>query len=294
MNTIFIDVIDFESKSTNVINKLKEKILKVSVTRDFASNRFTKNIFLKVDSDFLKSSLKRKHKINETVLKLFLKKEYKNEKELFIVFSKEFDNNNENKNYLKGVINNTLGESLKIHEVIVKNDMLKHDTYYIDNILNKLNKKINKANVLIVINNIQDFNLEKVVEYIQKYRYVDVLYMDLDSKVTRRNLLDKINNINDKYGTTIEIIQRRNISEYDIYVLYSSIELNKFQNHYILNSEAKIIDIKNEEQDTLSLSFRTYNKNKYEIEALFNRIDCSISRFSKNKLGNMLLQAKNK
>lgn len=290
MNTIFIDVNDLKDKGNEknkIFNTLKQKLFKVSITRDFTNDKFNKNIFLQIDKDFLDSTLKKKRKISEFFIKLFLKNEYKKDTDLFVVMSKEIDKNKEYKKYILNLINVFLGNTLKVNEIKTQNNMLKHDTVYIDTLLDKKDVKLNKANILVVVNNIKDFKEEKIIEYIKKYKYVDTLRLNGISKREHKILLEKINNINDEYGTTIEIIQRRNISEYDVYVFYSNIELEQFKDHYILNRELNILDTKNEEQDTLSLSYRTYKKNKYELEALFNRINCDMNRFSKNKLGNL-------
>lgn len=290
MNTIFIDVNDLKDKGNEknkIFNTLKQKLFKVSITRDFTNDKFNKNIFLQIDKDFLDSTLKKKRKISDFFIKLFLKNEYKKDTDLFVVMSKEIDKNKEYKKYILNLINVFLGNTLKVNEIKTQNNMLKHDTVYIDTLLDKKDVKLNKANILVVVNNIKDFKEEKIIEYIKKYKYVDTLRLNGISKREHKILLEKINNINDEYGTTIEIIQRRNISEYDVYVFYSNIELEQFKDHYILNRELNILDTKNEEQDTLSLSYRTYKKNKYELEALFNRINCDMNRFSKNKLGNL-------
>ncbi|MDO4282403.1 MAG: hypothetical protein Q4D02_02100 [Clostridia bacterium] len=290
MNTIFIDVNDLENKikkDAHIFMKLKNKFIKISMIRDFTNDKFNKNIFLQIDQNFLDSVLKNKHKLNEKVIQILLKKEYKKDKKLFVVFSKKIDKNKEYKKYLQKLIDDTLKAYLKITYITTTNDMLKRDTIYVDNILKKANINTNKASILIAINNVRDFKQEKMIEYIQKYKYVDILRLNSISKREYKSLAEKIDSINDEYGTTIEIVQRRNISEYDVYVFYSDIDVSQFRDHYILNRNIKILDTKNEEQDTLSLSFRNYNKNKYEIEALFNRINCDLKRFSKNKLGNL-------
>lgn len=294
MNTIFIDVNDLKNKGdekNKLFNTLKYKLFKVSITRDFTNDKFDKNILFQMDKNFLESILKKERKVSRFIIKLFLKKEYKKDNELFVVLSKEIDKNKEYRKYIITLIKDALkNNTLKINEIKTQNYMLKHDTIYIDTILNKKNIKINKASVLITINNIKDFKVEKVIEYIKKYKYVDVLRLNGISKREHKVLLEKINDINDEYGTTIEIIQRRNISEYDVYVFYSNIEMEQFKDHYILNKDLNILDTKNEEQDTLSLPYRTYKKNKYELEALFNRINCDMERFSKNKLGNLFIK----
>lgn len=290
MNTIFVDVYDFKNnRNNNFISNVKEKFMKVSIVRDFTNDKFSKNLSFRIDREFLDSCIKSKHKLSENLIKIFLRKEYRKDEELSVVFSKIIDENKEYKKYIKDMFINALGNNLSLYEVTIQNDMLKHDIIYIDNILDKSGIKTNKANILIAINDIEDFKQDKIIEYIKKYKYVDILRLDGISKTQYLKLLEKLNTINDEYGTTIEVIQRRNIAEYDVYTFYSNIDMNYFKEHYILNRNAKIIDTKNEEQDTLNLAYRMYNKNKYDFEALFNRIDCKVDRFSKNKLGKLLI-----
>lgn len=289
MNTIFIDVYDFklsDERNLNIIENLKNKFLKISITRDFINDEFNKNILIKIDKSFLNRVLEKKSRIYEKILHLFLKKEFSKIEKINIVCSKEIDKNKEYKDYIINLFSTTL-INLDICDISIQNNILKHDTIYIDNMLEKSNIANSKANVLIVINNINDIKEEKIIEYIKKYKYVDILRLDGISKTSYKNLLKKIDMINDEYGTTIEIIQRRNVCEYDVYAIYSNINLEDFKNHYILSSNARILNTKNEEEDTLSLSYRIYNKNKYDLEALFNRINYDMNRFSKIKLGNL-------
>lgn len=289
MNTIFIDVYDFklsDERNLNIIENLKNKFLKISITRDFINDEFNKNILIKIDKSFLNRVLEKKSRIYEKILHLFLKKEFSKIEKINIVCSKEIDKNKEYKDYIINLFSTAL-INLDICDISIQNNILKHDTIYIDNMLEKSNIANSKANVLIVINNINDIKEEKIIEYIKKYKYVDILRLDGISKTSYKNLLKKIDMINDEYGTTIEIIQRRNVCEYDVYAIYSNINLEDFKNHYILSSNARILNTKNEEEDTLSLSYRIYNKNKYDLEALFNRINYDMNRFSKIKLGNL-------
>lgn len=289
MNTIFIDICDFRlknEKKLSIIDIIKSKFFKVAITKDFIADDINKNVLLKIDINFLNKVLENKNKVYEKILKVFLKKEFSKIGRLNIVCSKEIDRNKKYKNYIINLFYTTF-INLEICDIKIQNDILKHDTIYIDNMLKNSNIDKSRANILIVINNIEDIKEEKIIEYIKKYKYVDILRLDGISKSSFKILLKRLDVINDEYGTTIEIIQRRNICEYDVYTIYSNINLEEFKNHYILNSNARILNTKNEEEDTLNLSYRMYNKNKYNLEVLFNRINYDMSRFSKIKLGNL-------
>ena len=128
-----------------------------------------------------------------------------------------------------------------------------------------------------------------MIEYISNYKFVDVLKMSGIDKSCYKNLSENIEKINNEFGSTIEITQRRNIQEYNIYLIYSKVNCENFKSHYILRKKSKIIDMHDEEQDILNLNNKAYEKNKEYIKTLFNRIDVDINNYSKNKLGALML-----
>lgn len=293
MNTIFIDMNKFQKKEENKKKKIehfKNYLMQVSITEDFINEKGNKNISLVFDEKFISVLGKTKRQsFKKFFLKYQLDKIFKNEKKIYFLFSRELDKCKEYKYKIRALLLQILGENIQAIEVVAQNNMLQHDVIYMDQFLKLKKIEARKANILIVMNQVADVKIDKVVEYIKKYRYVDILRMNGVSKFEYQTLLEKVNSINEEYGTTTELIQRRNISEYDIYVFYSDISLDMFRKHYILNERAKILDLKNDDDDTLSLAYRTYLRKKTDLMALFNRVNLQLDRFSKNKLGNWFM-----
>ncbi|MEG2646062.1 MAG: hypothetical protein RSA08_03415, partial [Clostridia bacterium] len=96
--------------------------------------------------------------------------------------------------------------------------------------------------------------------------------------------------INDEFGTTIDIIQKRNLQEYNIYLLFCKLNLVQFASEYILNTKSMHLDFLNPDQDYENKNIITYEKYKNEIKTLFNRLEICEEKFSKNKLGALLLK----
>lgn len=264
--------------------------MQVSLTEDFVNEQGNKNISLVFDEKWVSAlGQSKRQKLKKFFLRYQLEKVFKNEEKVYFLFSRELDKCKEYKDKIRELLLQILGENIQGIEVVAQSNMLQHDVIYMDQFLKLKKIEARKANILIVMNQVADVKIDKVVEYIKKYRYVDILRMNEVSKFEYQNLLEKINSMNEEYGTTTELIQRRNISEYDIYVLYSDISLEKFREHYILNENAKILDLKNDDDDTLSLAYRTYLRKKADLMALFNRVNLKLDRFSKNKLGNWFM-----
>ena len=290
MNTIFIDMNKKEENRKKKIGYFKNYLMQVSLTEDFVNEQGNKNISLVFDEKFVSILGKaKKQSLKKIFLKYQLDKVFKNEKKVYFLFSKELDQCKEYKYKIRTLLLQILGEDMQVIEVVAQNNMLQHDVIYMDQFLKLKKIEARKANILMVMNQVADVKIDKVVEYIKKYRYVDILRMNGVSKFEYQALLEKVNSINEEYGTTTELIQRRNISEYDIYIFYSDISLDMFREHYILNENAKILDLKNDYDDTLSLAYRTYLRKKADLMALFNRVNLQLDRFSKNKLGSWFM-----
>jgi len=165
-----------------------------------------------------------------------------------------------------------------------------NDIKYINEYINSEKINPNKLKILIALDNIDDYSDKKMIEYISNFKYVDILKMSGIDKIRYKKLNEKIDKINDEYGTTIEITQKRNIQEYNVYLVYSKVNKDEFKSHYILRKKSKILCMNDEEQDILNENIKAYEKNKYNIETLFNRIGVTASNYSKNKLGALMLE----
>lgn len=304
MNTLFIDIqyLKNNKKNDETKNKIKtnfkekiiyNKLLKYKLDFDILSHgSFYNNINLKIDADLLNkfangtSSKKISKKIFETVIKSKLS----NIDTLNLVFSKNLDKkeNEACKLYIIDLLKKING--LSIREILISNKMSINDIKYINEYIKNANINPNKLKILVAIDDISDYSNSKMIEYISNYKYVDILKMSGIDKICYKNLSESIDKINNEFGSTIEITQRRNIQEYNVYLIYSHVNQEEFKTHYILRKKSKVIDMHDEEQDSLNANIKAYEKNKEYIETLFNRIDVDIKNYSKNKLGALMLE----
>lgn len=308
MNTLFIDVDDFKKKqekskgNKNTLDRNNEnhidsislfsKIIGFELTNDILSHgNFYNNIKLKIDSNCLyKFSNDRANIIARKIFEFALKSKLNKVGSLNLVFSKKLDEKENEicKKYIIEVLSSINGINLK--EILISNKMNINDIKYIDDYIKKTNINPNKLKILVALDNIDDYSDKKMIEYISNYKYVDVLKMSGIDKKRYKNLNERIEKINNEYGSTIEITQRRNIQEYNVYLVYSKINKDEFKSHYILRRKSKVLYMNDEEEDILNSNFKAYEKNKYNIETLFNRIGVNLDHYSKNKLGALMLE----
>lgn len=307
MNTLFIDSLNYnnivskEKKEEN-LNNIQEKesftlpkisnLLKYEITRDILSHgQFYNNINLKIDNELLNKFANNKaNKLLKKVFEINLKTKLKNIETLNLVFSKNLDKkeNEISKRYILKILSSI--NNLNLKEIVISNKMNINDIKYINEYIKKEKINPNKFKILVALDNIDDYSDKKMIEYISNFKYVDILKMSGIDKVRYKKLNEKIEKINDEYGTTIEITQKRNIQEYNVYLVYSKVNKDEFKSHYILRKKSKVFCMNDEEQDVLNENLKAYEKNKYDIETLFNRIGATSSNYSKNKLGALMLE----
>ncbi len=305
MNTIFIDVTEqkskyFENKKSikkRIINKFKNiniDFFKFNIVCDYINNNNANNktMYLNFDINYFNNDLySNKHKITKYITSRKLKNNFKNINELYIVFSKRIDENIEIKNYIKNIFN--LNENIEINYISANNQMLKNDVKYIDDFIIENDIKPNKLKILTVINDVNDYNNDKMLEYISKYKFIDVLKTNSISKYDYKILNEKISDINNEYGTTIDIIQKRNIQDYNVYIMFSKINKQDFVTHYILQKDSKYVDMYDTDNDVLTSEIVEYEKSKYEINTILDRLNIDKNNFSTNKLGSWYKLEKN-
>ena len=124
------------------------------------------------------------------------------------------------------------------------------------------------------IDNLLDFDLDKLREYVEKYKFVDILRMKNISKSDMKKLNKLVENVNQEFGSSIKIIQKRKL---------------KFISYYALNDKASILDITNLDDDNMSKEYIAYKKNKMYIKTIFDRMNMDMSCFYKTDLGLMYL-----
>jgi len=156
---------------------------------------------------------------------------------------------------------------------------------YIDKYIKDKNTKIEKLKILVVLANFKDYDKEKILEYISKYKYVDILITNNISQFDLKKLEKDIFLLNNEYGTTIEVIKKRNVQKYDVYLVYSNIPRFELSQRYILGRNSLYINLTDIDYDILSDEVLTYERFEPEITTLFNRLNLNLENFSKSKVG---------
>jgi hypothetical protein len=299
MNTIFIDVNNFKGKTLknekivynkSIFKKIIFNLLKFSFLKDTIEANLTSNImYLNIDEDYIKTiSKENKFKLRSFILIKYLNYKIKKMDEIYLIYSNKLDKLLECKKYIFNIFKYNV--ELCVNEIYTENTMQKNDLLYIDDFVKNNKISLNKLKILVVVDNKKDYIKSKMTEYIEKYKFVDVLRMSNINKIDYKFLQNEISSINEEYGSTIDIIQKRNIQTYNIYIFFSDIDKNEFKSHYIVRKQAKFINMKNPDEDYLGKACKSYEKSKYEIETLFNRMGIHVENFSKNKLGCFMMK----
>ena len=299
MNNLFVSLYEKDEKYElkqlieSKVEYYKYNFLKYSYVSDILNNDFGKNMSLKLNIDYILDKLtsSKTNNINFLGLNSILKKDTLGITNLNLIFDRTFDELNESlrqdlKEYISNIIAN---DEINIKEIISNNEMYINDVKYIEQYLNDTKTNKNKLKILIVLNDIRNYDEEKIKEYISNYKFVDILKMSNINKFEHKKIQDSIENINEEYGSAIDIIQRRNIQDYHIYIMFSDVSEEYFNSHYILRKKSKYIDMRNEDMDIYNNNILEYEKNKSYILTLTQRLNIDINKYSKNKIGSVIL-----
>jgi len=299
MNNLFISLYENNDKDVlrkTICNKLdyyKYSILKYNYNYDILNNNYGKNMSLLLDYEYILDNLlsNKKFSIKMFNIKQSLKKEFIHLPNVNVIFDKTFDELEDSyKDIFKEYIYNILSSNseMKINEINVDNQMYENDIKHIEDYINTSKINRNKLKILLVLNDISDYNEEKIKEYITNYKFVDILKMPNINKLEVGRIKQNIDEINEEYGSTIEIISKKNIQEYSIYIMYSNVSYDYFTSHYILKKRSKYIDMKNEDLDLYNNNVLEFERNKSYILTLAERLNIDITRYSKNKIGSVI------
>lgn len=279
MNNLFIDLVEKNAKN-NFIDEFLLKTVGFVLKEDkILKTKTTTTLFLKFNMDkFVKSSR------NVYLLKTVLKNNIKNKRNINVIFSKRFNNLEKIRNELKSIITSINEESKYIASI---NNLREKDMHYIERYIVENNVDKNKFKILMIVDNIKDLEIENIKKYIEEYKFLDILRMQNISKNDYKKMSKFIDEVNNEYGTSIEIIQKRNIQNYDFYILYSKNRKEYFNSHYILNKKSYTLDITDVDDDILSREYKLYEKNKGYITTLFDRMSINKENFYKTDLGSL-------
>lgn len=282
MNTIFIDFKNINNLKKS--DKIKNTIFKYCIKDDILDGILNKNTVITIDKEYIFNQLrKNKYSIHDRLLKAKIKNKYRKNNEVNILFSKEFDAYLNVKKYILNLLR--LNSITIYNEINIKNNLKTNDMLYINKHIADSKINIIKLKILVAINNINDFDQDKLLEYISKYKFVDILRTESINKYDCKKLFNIIENINNEYGTTIDIIKRRNLQKYHICLSYSDMNKLDFSQKYILSNKVLYINMKDIDSDIFCDEYLCYKRYEPEILTLFNRLELDSQRFSKVKLG---------
>lgn len=209
-------------------------------------------------------------------------------------FNSMYDNDNvailsknilANKLYYKYV--NDIFVKSNIPIFIQENTIIRNDIKNIDEYILRKSIDIQKFKILWIIKSSMNFDYDRLINYLSRYKFIDILNFEKNDI----NLEKKIEFINKEYGTSIQLINTKNIFEYDVYINFDIKEIDLF-NKYIINRDNLYIDMKNSENDIfnqynilykkfkdISLEFENFNIKNYTnidmgyIYSIINTID---------------------
>lgn len=283
MNTIFVDFCNTVNKDKAVSLK-NNKYFKYRINDDILNNKIKKITHVSIQKEYIENQLtKTKYSLQDRIFKLNINRKYGKNDEVNLVFSKEIEENKQIKEYVLDLLK--LNKLTIYDEIRIKNDLKKKDMLYIDKYMKLSKKSIDKLKILVVIDKIEDYDQSKILEYISNYKFVDILVTNNITKIDTKRIEKYVSKINNEYGTTIDVLKKRNVQKYDVYLIYSNIKKQEFFQKYIIGNKSLYINMTDIDYDILSKEYDSYKRYEPEIITLFNRLDLNIENFSKVKLG---------
>lgn len=283
MNNVFVDVLkEKQALKLNILERASLKFMGFVLKEDkLLKNKALSTYFVLLDLSKIQN--------NDKYLKMLHRvlKYKKVEKNINVVLSRNISENTKLKESLIKLFG-SLDTSYNCVEV--ENNLKSIDMQYISRYILENKIDVNKFKILLVLDKLKDFDLDKLREYITNYKFVDILKTVSVTKSEYNRLSKVVDKINDEYGSSIEIIQKRNIQNYDYYILYSSNIKEKFKSHYVLNKNAYILDITDVDDDILSKEYKSYEKHRPYLETLFNRLSINLESFKKSELGRLYIK----
>lgn len=264
MNIIFID--EF-IKNEKITLKKKDKITFNLFGFYIEKYKINKKIYI-----FKVIVNKDKSKINLKLYKKIIDKICNKSIKNYFVFSKKC--NNDKFLFTKNSHNMVVTE---------QNNLATNDTKYIKKYLDKNDIPRENVKVLMIIDNINNFELDKIKYYISIYKILNIYLTNNKIKEKVENI---ICNINNELGTTIDLVSKINLENYNVILIFSK---NYPYDNNLAFSNLFFLDYNNSDLDICSSTYKAYYKNKNEIIKLFNRLNLDISRFEKTKLGKLYI-----
>lgn len=235
--------IDEKNKITEIIIG-QEKIRNILESKNKYINHIRKTYF--------------EYKIKQKINNILNLNGLNNEKWCYIL-SKEINNNEEEKRYLK-----TLLEQYGGKNYVVNNEMDTNIHKYIEDYLRKNNLESHEIKVLFVNKEINSINFNLLKESIKRYRVVDIY---TPCKVNEW-VLDKISNINQIEGSSIEIKKYNKKAFLQYNVVYFANDIRENYPRIRIDKNALVIDETVAQNDIFNTDVILYNKLSLKVKEL--------------------------
>lgn len=297
MNKIYLDLYSKEEEKKLIKGKNKfvvylKKIMYIirNCFKNYKVSKFEKNVGIKIDRDFLNAVCireKRHYTIEEKRILKFITNYFSQENiisKVKLIYSKELMEKNNCTKYIETFFNNI--SNLNFKSVNAKNEILEHDFKHISRYMKANKLKADKVRVLVMVSSVSDYNHDKMVQYIEKFKEVDVT---VTKKCSRKEILDinkDLDLINNEYGSTIQMQKnKKDFKRYNVYIIFSNIFKRELMASYILNKKALFIDVEQIDLDFLNSGYKLFVKNEMLLKKVFNNINLDINKFSIVLLG---------
>ena len=278
MLVILIDV--FESakiKSDYIINNY-ENVLSISFSKSFLD-------LLKKDdfSFFKKVNLRFKLRLLKAKIRSIIKK-LKCDYNASYVFSKTICGYNEK--YDDFVLESVLKNIFKnLYEIKTENLIFETINRHLNDYLLFKNVNVADVKILYVIENFDKKIYENIIFNINKFKCIDIAYLKSDKSLEYKSLKDKIDFVNNELGSSISFVKLNCNMDYNVYFNFTN---NEIKNEYLIDNSSLFINCLNNEQDSYNKYNILYNKNIYEINRIFNKLEIRIEKFDKTKIGKLI------
>jgi len=214
------------------------------------------------------------NKFCKYLLKCILKIKYR-KKKVYIVLSRELEECINIKGYIKSIFKDYIF-------VTEQNNLMTNDYKYIMKSINKKHIDKNNAKCLFIINDFNDDISKKINQYLFEFKKIDILC------INGKNLkiLSFIDNINKEYGSYIEVLDKIQEKNYNIFLIFVKEYKINAKNSFILN-------YLNSDLDVESMTYLNYKKHKKYLQKTFDKANLDINRFEKTKLGKLYTHGMN-
>jgi len=270
----------FEStkiKNNYIINNY-ENVVSISFSRTFL------DLLKENDFNFLKKvSLRFKLKLLKAKIRGIIKK-IKCDNNASYIFSKTICSYSEK--YDVFVLDTILKKIfINLYEIKSENLIFETINKHLNDYLLLNNINIADVRILYIIESFDNRVYDNILTNINKFKCIDIAYLKNDNLFEYKNFKEKIDFINDEIGSSISFIKLNCNMDYNVYFNFTN---NEIKNEYLIDNSSLFINCLDNEQDLYNKYNIMYNKNIYEINKVFNKLEIRVEKFEKTKIGKLI------